>query len=191
MNIGHLLRQLPVWWGHAQWPAQAFRKYFLTDSDLLAYYFSSDFDPDRDPSEKHDRQDDLVVVTKNFLTFYRLNTTGLRVSPDGTEAESQSLEKTVVPLSEITTAKVTWRSSGAFTGDAPPEDERGAELTIRFRMEMGTIGSIFQIPMRDADLEHDRELTWHQTETFAEALLLAMEERHETGSTVNLTDPEQ
>lgn len=191
MNLGHLLRQLPAWWAHAEWPARSFRKYFLTDSDLLGYYFSSDFDPDRDLSEKHDRQDDLVIITKNFVTLYRLNTTGIRQTSEGTEVESQSLEKTFMPLAEITSVKMSWSSIGSFKGDAPPEDERGVGLVIRFRSDFGSFGTELPIPYRDTDIERDRELAWHQAETFAEALLLAMEDRQEPGSTLNLTDPEQ
>jgi hypothetical protein len=190
MNISHLLRQLPAWWGHAEWPAAAFRKYFLTDSDLLAYYFSSDFDPDRDVSEKHDRLDDLFVITAKFLTVYRLNTTGLRRTADVTEVESQSLEKVLVPLTEITSVKMSWASIGAFQGDAPPEDERSVGLVVRFRDEIAPLGETLQIPFRDSDLERDRELAWHQAETFSEALLLALEERHENGATLNLTEEE-
>jgi hypothetical protein len=191
MNISHLLRQLPAWWADADWPTRVFRKYFLTDANLLAYYFSTDVDPDKDPSEKHDRLDDLFVVTENFLTFYRLSTTGLRRTAELIEAEAQSLEKTVIPLAEITSVKTDWGSTGSFIGDAPPEDERRVGLVIRFRDDSGPLGAELTLPYRVSDLDRDRELAWHQTETFAEALMLALEERHDTAPTLNLTDTEE
>ena len=188
MNIGHLLRQLPAWWKAAEWPAQAFRKYFLTDSDLLAYYFSSDFDPDSDPHEKHDRQDDLLIVTRNFITFYRLDTMGFRQTENGSEGESQTLDKSLIPLEEIRDIHMTWSSIGPFSGHAPRDSDRAVTLTVHLKTELVPFGDVLTLPYRDTDAERDRELTWHQIETFAEALHLALEDYKETSATLNLTD---
>ncbi len=176
MNVSQLLKSVGTRFSTGEWPATAWRKHLLAETNVVAYYFSSDADPDADAAQPHDREDDLFILGEETLTFYRLTTTGLVRSGDSTRVAGQRLEKFEVPVDQIGTVHLAWESVGAFEGDAPPLESRCVEVKISFDTELPIFGEVLTLPYRPAETERDGEAVWHEAETFAEAVLLQMEE---------------
>jgi hypothetical protein len=155
----------------AEWASKVLGKYLVADFDILSYIFSSDVRDDQDPADPHDRTDDLLLVTPGALTLYRLTTKGLRTGGEGTQIESQRLEKAVVPLTHLASVHMVWESSRPFGGDAPDHDPT-LHLTIQLDIDIPPLGRQLTLPMRERAEDKDADAVRHQLETFAEALLL-------------------
>jgi hypothetical protein len=173
VHTHQLLKRLAGETASAEWAAKVLDKYLVADFDILSYLFSSDVRDDQDPSDPHDRTDDLLLVTPGALTLYRLTTKGLRAGSEGTEIESQRLEKAVVPLSHLASVHMVWESSRPFRGDAPDHDPV-LHLMIQLDIEIPPLGRQLTLPLREREDAKDADSVRHQVETFAEALLLEM-----------------
>lgn len=171
MHTHQLLKRLAAETPNAVWATKAFAKYLITDFDIISYFFSSDVPPDQDPGQSHNRTDDLLLVTPGALTLYRLTTVGLRAGGDGTQIDSQRLEKSVVPLTHLANVHMMWESDRSFSGDAPDHDPK-IHLTIRLDIELPPLGRELRLPYRDDEAALQPDSVRHQIETFAEALLL-------------------
>jgi hypothetical protein len=173
VHTHQLLKRLAAETPSAVWASTALSKYLITDFDIISYLFSSDVRADQDPSDAHDRTDDLLLVTPGTLTFYRLSTKGLRVAAAGSHIEFQRLEKSVVPLSHLANVYMVWESHAPFAGDAPDHDPE-LHLKIQLDIEMPPLGRELTLPYRDDEAKIEPESVRHQIETFAEALFLEM-----------------
>ncbi|MEA2510243.1 MAG: hypothetical protein QOG21_2325 [Actinomycetota bacterium] len=171
MHTHQLLKRLAAETPSAVWASKALAKYLITDFDIISYFFSSDVRADQDPADRHDRTDDLLLVTPGTLTFYRLSTTGLQAEPEGSHIESQRLEKSVVPLTHLANVHMVWESQRPFTGDAPDHDPK-LHLKVQLDIEIPPLGRELTLPYRNDEAETESESVRHQIETFAEALLL-------------------
>jgi hypothetical protein len=171
VHTNQLLKRLAAETPSAEWASKALAKYLIADFDILSYFFSSDVRDDQDPSDPHDRTDDLLLVTPGALTLYRLTTKGLQAGGQDTRIESQRLEKAVVPLSHLANVHMVWESSRPFVGDAPDHDPT-LHLMIHLDIELPPLGRKITLPLRDEEAEKDADSVRHQIETFAEALLL-------------------
>jgi hypothetical protein len=171
VHTHQLLKRLAAETPSAVWASKALGKYLITDFDIISYFFSSDVRSDQDPADRHDRTDDLLLVTPGTLTFYRLSTQGLRVGPDGSHIESQRLEKSVVPLTHLANVHMVWESHRPFSGEAPDHDPK-LHLKILLDIEIPPMGRELTLPYRDDEARVEAESVRHQIETFAEALLL-------------------
>lgn len=181
MNISQLLKSLTSMWPEAEWCTNAFRKYLLTESDILAYFYSTDADSGQ-PTDKQDRHDDLFLLSPDFLTMYRLTTLGLERRDGETSIQWQTLQKSVIPIEQIAGIHMSWESTQPFTGDVPSEDDRIVRVSIALDTELPTLGTEVTLPYRDRELRRDPVLMSHEVETFAEALVLQLEQvRHSPG----------
>jgi hypothetical protein len=176
VHTHQLLKRLAAETPSAVWASKALSKYLITDFDIISYFFSSDVRSDQNPSDPHDRTDDLLLVTPGTLTFYRLSTTGLRIEAQGSHVEFQRLEKSVVPLSHLANVHMVWESHRPFAGDAPDHDPE-LHLKIQLDIEIPPLGRELTLPYRDDEAKIEPESVRHQIETFAEALLLEMHDK--------------
>lgn len=171
MNISQVLKSVESMWSAGHWAVPALRKYVITELDVAAYFFSSDAGPEG----TSDREDDLFILTPEFLTLYRLTTRG--ISQD--RIEHQRLEKATLPIEQISGVYLSWESMRPFGGEAPPLDQRSVRAQFVLDVELPPFGDRFELPYRSDEAEREQDLVSHQVETFAEAVLLQMREaRH-------------
>ena len=189
MNISQLLKSLTAMWPEAEWCTNAFRKYLLAESDIVAYFYSTDADTSV-ASENQDRNDDLFLLSAGLLTIYRLTTLGLDRRDGQTTIQWQTLQKSVIPMEQVAGVHMSWESTQPFKGDVPSEEERIVRATIALDTELPTLGTELTLPYRDRELRRDPVLMSHEVETFAEALVLQMEQVREIPGLEPLAQPE-
>jgi hypothetical protein len=170
VHTNQLLKRLAAESPSAIWASKALSKYLIADFDILSYLFSSDVPHDQDPAQRHDRTDDLLLLTPGALTFYRLATKGLQVSDEASQVQSQRLEKSVVPVSHVANVHMVWESTQPFHGEAPDHDPT-LHLTIQLDNDIPPLGREIALPLRPDEAEREESVR-HQIETFAEALML-------------------